>query len=73
MRVAVVYGPDDVRVEDRQELTILATDAIIRLAATCIRQIDAGKVFDPELPLDQARAGHQAMDNRQAIKVLLGP
>ena len=35
------------------------------------RQIDPGKVFDLELPLDQAAAGYQAMDTRQAIKVLL--
>jgi threonine dehydrogenase-like Zn-dependent dehydrogenase len=37
------------------------------------RQIDPGKVFDLELPLDQAAAGYQAMDTRQAIKVLLRP
>jgi threonine dehydrogenase-like Zn-dependent dehydrogenase len=37
------------------------------------RQIDPGKVFDLELPLDQAAAGYQAMDQRQAIKVLLHP
>jgi threonine dehydrogenase-like Zn-dependent dehydrogenase len=37
------------------------------------RRIDPGKVFDLELPLDQAAAGYQAMDQRQAIKVLLRP
>jgi threonine dehydrogenase-like Zn-dependent dehydrogenase len=37
------------------------------------RQIDPGKVFDLELPLEQAGAGYQAMDQRQAIKVLLRP
>ena len=37
------------------------------------RRIDPGKVFDLELPLDQAAAGYQAMDTRQAIKVLLRP
>jgi threonine dehydrogenase-like Zn-dependent dehydrogenase len=37
------------------------------------RQIDPGKVFDLELPLEQAGAGYQAMDRRQAIKVLLHP
>jgi threonine dehydrogenase-like Zn-dependent dehydrogenase len=37
------------------------------------RRIDPGKVFDLELPLDQAAAGYQAMDQRQAIKVLLHP
>jgi threonine dehydrogenase-like Zn-dependent dehydrogenase len=37
------------------------------------REIDPGKVFDLALPLDQAAAGYQAMDQRQAIKVLLRP
>jgi len=35
------------------------------------REIDPGKVFDLELPLDEAGAGYQAMDQRRAIKVLL--
>jgi threonine dehydrogenase-like Zn-dependent dehydrogenase len=37
------------------------------------RQIDPGKVFDLQLPLDEAAEGYQAMDQRQAIKVLLRP
>jgi threonine dehydrogenase-like Zn-dependent dehydrogenase len=37
------------------------------------RQIDPGKVFDLELPLDQAAEGYRAMDKREAIKVLLRP
>ena len=37
------------------------------------RQIDPGKVFDLELPLDEAPAGYRAMDQREAIKVLLRP
>jgi threonine dehydrogenase-like Zn-dependent dehydrogenase len=37
------------------------------------REIDPGKVFDLELPLNQAAAGYRAMDQRQAIKVLLRP
>jgi threonine dehydrogenase-like Zn-dependent dehydrogenase len=37
------------------------------------RQIDPGKVFDLELPLDQAADGYRAMDQREAIKVLLRP
>src|SRR3954469_13248191 len=37
MKAAVLYGPGDVRVETRDDPTILKpTDAIIRLAATCI-------------------------------------
>jgi hypothetical protein len=37
------------------------------------RQIDPGKVFDLELPLQEAADGYRAMDSRQAIKVLLRP
>jgi threonine dehydrogenase-like Zn-dependent dehydrogenase len=37
------------------------------------RQIEPGKVFDLELPLDEAAAGHRALDRREAIKVLLRP
>ena len=37
------------------------------------RKIDPAKVFDLELPLDEAASGYRAMDTRQAIKVLLRP
>jgi threonine dehydrogenase-like Zn-dependent dehydrogenase len=37
------------------------------------RTIDPGKVFDLELPLEQAAEGYQAMDERLAIKTLLRP
>ena len=37
------------------------------------RQINPGKVFDLELPLDEVAAGYRAMDQREAIKVLLRP
>ena len=37
------------------------------------RRIRPGRVFDLELPLEQAAAAYQAMDSRQAIKVLLRP
>jgi threonine dehydrogenase-like Zn-dependent dehydrogenase len=37
------------------------------------RRIDPGKVFDLELPLNQAAEGYAAMDERRAIKVLLRP
>ncbi|WP_219418963.1 zinc-dependent alcohol dehydrogenase family protein [Pseudonocardia nigra] len=39
----------------------------------CNRTIDPGKVFDLELPLDQAAEGYRAMDERRAIKTLLRP
>ena len=37
------------------------------------RRIRPGRVFDLELPLEDAAAGYQAMDSREAIKVLLRP
>jgi threonine dehydrogenase-like Zn-dependent dehydrogenase len=37
------------------------------------RRIDPGKVFDAELPLEEAADGYRAMDEREAIKVLLRP
>jgi threonine dehydrogenase-like Zn-dependent dehydrogenase len=36
-------------------------------------EINPGKVFDLELPLDEAAEGYRAMDERRAIKVLLRP
>jgi threonine dehydrogenase-like Zn-dependent dehydrogenase len=39
----------------------------------CDRKINPGKVFDLELPLDDAAEGYKAMDERRAIKVLLRP
>jgi threonine dehydrogenase-like Zn-dependent dehydrogenase len=37
------------------------------------RRIDPGKVFDLELPLEDAAEGYAAMDERRAVKVLLRP
>lgn len=37
------------------------------------REINPGKVFDLELPLEQAAEAYKAMDERTAIKVLLRP
>nr|WP_231618518.1 zinc-binding dehydrogenase [Nonomuraea sp. SBT364] len=37
------------------------------------RTIDPGKVFDLDLPLEQAAEGYRAMDERRAIKTLLRP
>jgi threonine dehydrogenase-like Zn-dependent dehydrogenase len=39
----------------------------------CDRKINPGKVFDLELPLEEAAEGYRAMDARRAIKVLLWP
>jgi threonine dehydrogenase-like Zn-dependent dehydrogenase len=37
------------------------------------RRLNPGKVFDLELPLEQAAEGYRAMDERRAIKTLLRP
>ena len=37
------------------------------------RKINPGRVFDLELPLEQAAEGYRAMDERRAIKTLLRP
>lgn len=37
------------------------------------REIDPGKVFDLELPLDRAAEAYAAMDSRRAVKALLRP
>ena len=37
------------------------------------REIDPGKVFDLQLPLERAADGYRAMDERRAVKTLLRP
>ena len=37
------------------------------------REIEPGRVFDLELPLEEAAGGYAAMDERRAIKALLRP
>jgi threonine dehydrogenase-like Zn-dependent dehydrogenase len=37
------------------------------------REIEPGKVFDLELPLDDVAEGYAAMEERRAIKALLRP
>lgn len=44
---------------------------LIDLVLDC--KFNPGKVFDLTLPLDQVAEGYRAMDQRQAIKVLLRP
>ncbi|MEV4248928.1 alcohol dehydrogenase catalytic domain-containing protein [Streptosporangium canum] len=43
------------------------------IEAIWTRQIDPGRVFDLDLPLEQAAEGYRAMDERRAIKTLLRP
>src|SRR4051812_30096178 len=59
MRQVVMYGPGDVRVEDREDPKILEpTDAIIRLAATCICGSDLWPYRGAE-PVDHQVMGHE--------------
>jgi threonine dehydrogenase-like Zn-dependent dehydrogenase len=37
------------------------------------RKIDPGKVYDLELPLNQAAEGHRAVDERRAVEAPLRP
>jgi threonine dehydrogenase-like Zn-dependent dehydrogenase len=37
------------------------------------REIDPGRVFDLQLPLEEVAQGYRAMDERRAIKALLWP
>ena len=81
MRAVVMHEPGNVTVEDMPMPSILEpTDAIIKLAATCIcgsdlwpyrGEINPGAVFDLVLPLEQAAEGYSAMDERRATKVML--
>jgi threonine dehydrogenase-like Zn-dependent dehydrogenase len=59
MRAVVMYGPGDVRVEDREDPTIVEpTDAVIRLSATCICGSDLWPYRGVE-HVDHAPMGHE--------------
>lgn len=59
MRGVVMYGPRDVRVEERDDPVIVEpTDAIIRLAATCICGSDLWPYRGAD-PVDHAPMGHE--------------
>ncbi|WP_435737245.1 zinc-dependent alcohol dehydrogenase family protein [Cellulosimicrobium sp. PMB13] len=59
MRGVIMHGPGDVRVEDREDPTIVdPTDAIIRLAATCICGSDLWPYRGAD-QVDHAAMGHE--------------
>ena len=59
MRQVVMHAPGDVRVEDREDPTIIEhTDAIIRLSATCICGSDLWPYRGAE-PVDHQVMGHE--------------
>src|SRR5215210_8296097 len=59
MRQVVMYGPGDVRVEDREDPRIIEpTDAVIRLSATCICGSDLWPYRGAE-PVENQVMGHE--------------
>ncbi|MFJ2814479.1 MULTISPECIES: zinc-dependent alcohol dehydrogenase family protein [unclassified Streptomyces] len=81
--VGFVGVPHDVRIDGEQ---LFFSHVALRGGPAPVREflpdliqrvldgrIDPGKVFDLELPLDQAAEGYRAMDERRAIKTLLRP
>ena len=59
MRGVVMYGPGDVRVEDRDDPRIVEpTDAVVRLSATCICGSDLWPYRGAE-PVDHQVMGHE--------------
>src|SRR5919199_6608005 len=60
MKGAILYGPRDVRFEQRADPTITEpTDAIIRLAATCVCGSDLWPYRDSEAPAQPTPMGHE--------------
>ena len=60
MRGAVLYGPRDVRFEERDEPTIIEpTDAIIRLSATCVCGSDLWPYRGIDTPTQPTPMGHE--------------
>ena len=60
MRGAVLHAPGDVRVEDRDDPTIVEpTDAVIRLSATCVCGSDLWPYRGADEITDPAPMGHE--------------
>ena len=60
MKQAVLYGPGDVRVQERPDPTIVEpTDAIIRLAATCVCGSDLWPYRGVDAPAQPSPMGHE--------------
>src|SRR5947199_1092668 len=60
MRGAVLYGPRDVRFEERDEPTIIEpTDAILRMAATCVCGSDLWPYRGIDAPRQPTPMGHE--------------
>jgi threonine dehydrogenase-like Zn-dependent dehydrogenase len=78
MRGAVIYAPRDVRVEERDDPEVVhPTDAIIRLAATCVCGSDLWRyrgieVVDGPTPMGHEYAGVVEQVGREVRNVKLG-
>ena len=60
MKATILYGPRDVRVEDRPDPTIVEpTDAILRLSATCICGSDLWPYRGANEVKEPAAMGHE--------------
>src|ERR1700747_3798079 len=60
MRGTMLYGPRDVRFEERPDPTILEpTDAILRLAATCVCGSDLWPYRGIDAPTQPTPMGHE--------------
>ena len=60
MQGAILYGPRDVRFEERAEPTIIEpTDAILRLAATCVCGSDLWPYRGIDAPTQPTPMGHE--------------
>jgi hypothetical protein len=73
MRGAILYGPRDVRFEERPDPRIIEPILPEFIDLIWNGKIDPGKVFDLQLPLEEVAEGYRAMDERRAIKTLLRP
>ena len=67
------------RVQFNRNVTITGGVAPVRayidrlLPGILAGTVDPGRVFDVELPLEQAAEGYALMDRREALKVMLRP
>jgi threonine dehydrogenase-like Zn-dependent dehydrogenase len=68
MRGAVLYGPRDVRFEERDEPTIIEpTDAIIRIAAPCVCGSDLWPYRGIDAPTQPTPLGHEYCGSVEAV------
>ncbi len=66
MRGAVLYGPGDVRFEERAAPTIQhPTDAIIRITATCVCGSDLWPYRGLQASPDPTPMGHEVLRHRR--------